>query len=72
MAEKEVTLIYPHQLFKSHPALNAGREVFLIEDEHFFSAFRFHKQKLVLHRASLQAYARLLERKHRVTYVRHD
>ncbi|MHC4432135.1 MAG: cryptochrome/photolyase family protein, partial [Planctomycetota bacterium] len=72
MKKREAILIYPHQLFKSHPVLKVGRQVFLIEDEHFFSAFRFHKQKLVLHRASLQAYARRLENRYRLTYVPHD
>ena len=46
------------ELFASHPALARGRPVWFIEDQRFFSVFRFHQQKLVLHRASLQAYAR--------------
>jgi len=57
---KEVTLIFPHQLFKEHPALDKNRIVFLIEDPLFFGDIRyplnFHKKKLTFHRASMKAY----------------
>lgn len=72
MSSVSAALIYPHQLFLKHPALAEGRDVFLIEDERFFHAFRFHKQKLVLHRASMQAYGQRLQRRHRLTYVTSD
>jgi deoxyribodipyrimidine photolyase-related protein len=56
------TLVFPHQLFAAHPALAPGRPVFLAEDPLFFGndghhPVAFHKQKLVLHRASVRAYA---------------
>jgi deoxyribodipyrimidine photolyase-related protein len=35
--------------------------VFLIEEPLYFSEFKFHKQKLVLHRASMQRYKHYLE-----------
>jgi deoxyribodipyrimidine photolyase-related protein len=55
-------LIFPHQLFAEHPAIKNGRPVFLSEDRLFFGTDRyhpvaFHKQKLVLHRASMRDYA---------------
>jgi deoxyribodipyrimidine photolyase-related protein len=58
----EVSLIYPHQLFQRHPALGKGRAVFLIEDPLIFGndphwPLAVHRQKLVLHRASMSAYA---------------
>lgn len=67
-------VIFPHQLFDPHPGLSRGRMVYLCEDPHFFfdpaHPLRFHKKKLLLHRASMQAYAALLEsRKHRVSYL---
>lgn len=54
----EVSLVYPHQLFASHPALAPDRAVFLIEDPLYFGNDRhwplqFHVQKRVLHRASM-------------------
>jgi deoxyribodipyrimidine photolyase-related protein len=54
------TFIFPNQLFKDHPALKQGREVFLIEDDLFFTQYKFHKQKLVLHRASMKYYENYL------------
>jgi deoxyribodipyrimidine photolyase-related protein len=50
-------LIYPHQLFENHPALEGAQRVFLVEDPLLFSQYRFHVQKLILHRASMSVYA---------------
>ena len=57
-----VTLIFPHQLFKHHPAVSAGRKVFLVEEWLFFCQYQFIKQKLVLHRASMQFYKSYLQK----------
>ncbi|HTL06768.1 MAG TPA: cryptochrome/photolyase family protein [Chitinophagaceae bacterium] len=54
---KEVTLIFPHQLYKAHPALQPERTACLVEETLFFNQFNFHKKKLVLHRASMKRYA---------------
>jgi deoxyribodipyrimidine photolyase-related protein len=57
----EAALIFPHQLHDSHPAVMSGRRAFLAEDPLFFGdrkhSLRFHKKKLVLHRASMKRYA---------------
>jgi deoxyribodipyrimidine photolyase-related protein len=62
-----VTLIFPHQLFKNHPAVNKTRIVYLIEDPLFFGdenhPVKFHRQKLVFHRASMTAFKDYLEKK---------
>lgn len=60
--KKVVTLIFPHQLFKQHPAINEGTKVFLVEEWLFFHQYKFIKQKLVLHRASMQFYKSYLEK----------
>jgi deoxyribodipyrimidine photolyase-related protein len=71
----EAALIYPHQLFHGHPALADGRAAWLIEDPLFFGndphwPAAMHRQKLVLHRASMKAYAAELEAAgHQVSYV---
>ncbi len=61
------TVIFPHQLYEHHPALKKGRPVFLVEDPLFFKDSRypvnFHKQKLILHKASMSAYAKSLKEK---------
>ena len=61
----EITLVYPHQLFADHPSIQLGRPVALIEDPLFFGTDPewpqlVHRQKLLLHRASMQAYAESL------------
>jgi deoxyribodipyrimidine photolyase-related protein len=50
-------LIYPHQLFSEHPALKGVSRAVLVEDPLFFTQYRFHRQKLIFHRASMKWYA---------------
>ena len=57
------TLIFPHQLFPTNPALKKGVPVYLIEETLFFNQYNFHQQKLVLHRASMKCYQAELEKK---------
>ncbi len=49
-------IVFPHQLFKDIAPLAHADIVFIVEDPLFFSEFKFHKQKLILHRASMRAY----------------
>jgi deoxyribodipyrimidine photolyase-related protein len=63
-------LIFPHQLFEKHPALVKKGKVFLIEEWLFFNQYYFHKQKLILHRASMKYYESILLNKgFDVTYI---
>ncbi len=69
----EITLIYPHQLFKNHPAIAMGREIWLIEDPLFFGndphwPAAMHQQKLMLHRATMKGYEAELK-KYKVHYL---
>ncbi len=74
----EISLIYPHQLFADHPALQQGRPVALIEDPLFFGTdprwpLRVHQQRLLLHRASMACFAATLKEKGwTVVQQRHD
>jgi deoxyribodipyrimidine photolyase-related protein len=68
----EISIIYPHQLYlpTEHPALAPGRPVFLIEEPLLLTEFGTHRQKMLLHRLSLQAYKNELEAAgYTVTYV---
>jgi len=58
----DIALIFPHQLFKKHPATSEGRKVYLVEEYLFFNLYNFNKKKLVLHRASMKFYAGYLEK----------
>jgi deoxyribodipyrimidine photolyase-related protein len=68
----DAILIYPHQLFHEHPGIKPGRSIFLVEDPLFFRQYQFHRQKLMLHRASMKNYEAELGKKHNVHYVEAD
>ncbi|TXI83916.1 MAG: cryptochrome/photolyase family protein [Crocinitomicaceae bacterium] len=55
-----VFIVFPNHLFKDLTKLQNYQEVWLIEEFLFFRQYNFHKQKLVLHRASMKAYANYL------------
>lgn len=64
------TIIFPNQLFEDHPALAKDRPVYVIEHARFFTDFAFHKQKLILHRASMQCFQdELIKKKYKCFYL---
>lgn len=70
MQHKRIVLIFPHQLFRLHPALTHKSEVYLVEEYLFFNQYNFNKKKLVLHRATMQWYNNYLQQQgHSVHYV---
>lgn len=65
-----VSIVFPHQLFKNNPCLKNGQKVILIEEFLFFKQYRFHKNKLVFHRASMKFYAQYLQKQNfQVEYI---
>ena len=56
----DIFLIYPHQLFENTDILK-DKKVILIEEPLFFTQYKFHIQKLVLHRASMKFYENYLK-----------
>lgn len=63
-------LIFPHQLYSEPPIANKQVPVYLIEYGLYFTQYKFHKQKLVLHRATMQFYAQYLtKRGYHVNYI---
>ncbi|MEM1337072.1 MAG: cryptochrome/photolyase family protein [Bacteroidota bacterium] len=57
----ELVLVFPHQLFEENVLLKKDRTTFLLEEYLFFNHYRFHKQKLAFHRATMQSYAHFLK-----------
>lgn len=55
--QSTVAVVYPHQLFVDSPACRGCRIVYLVEDPLLFSQYGFHRQKLMLHRASMKRFA---------------
>jgi deoxyribodipyrimidine photolyase-related protein len=63
-------LIFPHQLFEDNPSIKKNSAVYLIEEFLFFRQYKFHKQKLVFHRASMKFYHDYLKsHKLKVVYI---
>jgi deoxyribodipyrimidine photolyase-related protein len=60
---KSVFIVFPHQLFQDITPLKQAAEVILTEEFLFFNQYKFHKQKLLLHRASMKYYQHFLEEK---------
>lgn len=54
---KQAVILFPHQLFEQSELPLADAEVYLVEETLFFKQYKFHKQKLAFHRASMKAYA---------------
>lgn len=63
----EAVLIFPHHLFRDHPAAHKGRLHLLVEDPLFFNDLRykttFHKQKILFHKATMNSYRTMLEKR---------
>jgi deoxyribodipyrimidine photolyase-related protein len=70
----QVFLIFPHQLFEQILSFEEEFSFYVVESELFFKQFNFHKQKILFHRASMQAFAsRLRAAGKNVEYVEsHD
>lgn len=63
-------LIFPHQLFKNTDYLDKDQPIFLVEEFLFFNQYKFHKQKIALHRASMKFYEDyLITKKFKVEYI---
>lgn len=64
------TVIFPHQLYPNHPALDKGNVVYMVETDLYFTQFTFHIAKLVLHRLSMQRYAeQLIKNGYKLQYI---
>ncbi len=70
MEKRTAFILFPNQLFKDLSLLNQVDEIYLVEEFLFFKQYKFHKQKLVLHRASMKHYEQLsLKNNFKVHYV---
>ena len=53
-------LIYPNSVFQDQSIYDEADQIWLIEEPLFFRQFKFHQQKLVLHRSSLKHLEQML------------
>ena len=74
---KKIFLIFPNQLFNLKKAPIESNYVALVEDSLFFGCdtewkHKFHRQKIIFHKASMYAYQEELEKKgYKVLYLKH-
>jgi deoxyribodipyrimidine photolyase-related protein len=55
-------VLFPHQLYFDFPdSVDQNITIYLLEEHLFFRQYPFHKQKLIFHRASMKAYAEMLQ-----------
>jgi deoxyribodipyrimidine photolyase-related protein len=66
--KKAINLVFPNQLFAESALLENGNEIYLIEEFIFFKQYKFHKQKIAFHRASMKAYEQYLKDKNLVVH----
>lgn len=63
-------LIYPHQLFSILLTKEAPLEVVLVEEPLLFTQYKFHKKKLIFHRATMKAFGdRLIAKGCKLHYI---
>lgn len=67
---KSCHIIFPHQLFEQSPLFEFDAPIFLVEEELFFNQYKFHKQKITFHRATMKSYEAVLKKKNNdVMYI---
>jgi len=64
----EAVIILPNQLYKEHPLLDDSKQIYLVEEDTYFTKYNFHKKKLILHRASMKAYT-TQQREYKIKYI---
>ncbi|NMC38908.1 MAG: cryptochrome/photolyase family protein [Bacteroidales bacterium] len=67
---QSVSLVFPHQLFEKNPCIDRQRVIYISEEYLYFRQFKFHKNKIAFHRASMKFYENyLLDRGYEVIYI---
>lgn len=64
-------LIYPNSLFKENKIIDETKTVYILEHNVYFRAYKYHKLKLILHRATMKKYAEYIKKKYKckVKYI---
>jgi len=62
----KIFIILPTQLFLNNPYLKDMDIIYLIEEPYYFNSRPFHRQKLILHRASMKYYYDYLKDKYKI------
>ena len=64
------SIVFPNQLFKESILINPNNHIFLVEENLFFKQYKFHKQKISFHRATMKFYQDYLKSQDvKVSYI---
>jgi len=67
---KPTGILFPHQLFENNILISNCSTIYLVEEYLFFRQYKFHKAKIVFHRASMKFYESYLNEKGvKVVYI---
>ncbi|MBN2610390.1 MAG: cryptochrome/photolyase family protein [Bacteroidales bacterium] len=67
---RSISLVFPHQLFEKNPCIDKQRIIYIVEEYLYFRQYKFHKQKIAFHRASMKFYENHLRHKgYEVVYI---
>ncbi len=58
-----INIVFPHQLYRDSPLFECEGTFYLIEEFLFFKQYKFHKQKITFHRATMKYYEGYLKNK---------
>jgi len=65
-----IGLVFPHQLFEQNILCINCNTIYVVEEWLYFRQYKFHKQKIAFHRASMKFYeSYLLSKNKKVVYV---
>jgi deoxyribodipyrimidine photolyase-related protein len=59
---KQINFVFPNQLFKESPLFASNAPFYIVEEYLFFKQYKFHKQKIAFHRATMKRYADFLRK----------
>lgn len=60
----DIVLILPNQLFEQNKSIGKTSKVYLYEHPFYFTTYKYHKLKLILHRSSMKYYEDYVARKY--------
>lgn len=74
---KNAVLIFPNSLFQDNHIINqysTNSNIYIIEHPVYYTLYKYHKLKLILHRSTCKAYADYISAKYNITvkYVDYD
>ncbi len=63
---KQINILFPNQLFEKSPLFENKAPFYIVEEYLFFKQYKFHKQKIAFHRATMKCYADYLRKQENI------